>query len=240
MRASNYVCIIILTVLFTAFFGAVIFVMLDVGPKLDIHTPTESLRKKWGDIENILLKKDAKTICEVDKLLSELAKEENNVTALLEQKASTQMGCISIVVAILLAAFSFYIKDLPKYLPKKRNALIFPAFTTSIVFLSIIFLCSIFFSYQGFKIREDFASYNIDDLFNIMKDKDSDLVSFQVSNILENYQICAINSFVNEKKADNLTLAARFFICGIMGIFMLSLITACIINNHSVLQKEVT
>jgi hypothetical protein len=231
--------IIILVVLISVFFSTVVSTALNTGvAKSSIHTPTESERKRWEDIESILLKKDAKTVGEIDGLLSELAKEENNVTSLLEQKASTQMGCISIVVTIVLAAFSFYTKDL--YLLKKGNICLSLLFVVSIAFLITAFFSSIYFSYQGFKIREDFASYNIDDLFDIMKDKDSGLVTFQISNILENYQVCAINSVVNEEKADALNWAARFFIFGIAWFFATLLIVICIISSRSAPQKEVT
>lgn len=232
---------IILVVLISIFYRVIIPVALNTNViKSNINTPTESERKKWAEIENILLKKDAKTVSEIDKLLSEQAKEENNVTSLLEQKASTQMGSISIVITIILAVFSFYTKDLSKYLFKKGSICLSFLFIISIVFLILAFFCSIYFSYQGFKIREEFASYNIDDLFNMMKDKSDNLVTFQISDILENYQICGINSAVNEEKANALNWAAKFFIFCIVWSFETLLITVCIVSSNSALRKEVT
>jgi regulatory protein YycH of two-component signal transduction system YycFG len=87
----------------------------------------------------------------------------------------------------------------------------------------LIFVLSMYWSYKGFVVRNDFASYNIDDLFNIMKDKESNLTVFKISNILENYQIYVINTKVNFAKAASLALAARLFIVGIITFAISSL-----------------
>ena len=237
------ICIhaIILIVLICIFSKVIMPVALDTNvTKPRIYTPSESERKKWAEIENILLKKDAKTVSEIDKLLSEQAKEENNVTSLLEQKASTQMGTVSIIITIILAVSSFYTKDLSKYLLEKGSICISFIFITSIVFLLISFFCTIYFDYQGFKIREEFAAYNIDDLFDMMRDKSDKLATFQISDILENYQICGINSDVNEAKANALNWAAKFFIFCIIWSFETLLIIVCIVSSHSIPRKEVT
>lgn len=233
--------VIILIFLISIFSRAITSITLCTNiAKSSIHTPTKLERKKWQEIENILLKKDAKTVSEIDKLISEQAKEKNNVTSLLEQKASTQMGSISIVITIILAVFSFFIKDLSIHFFKKGNVCLSFLFSISIVFLISAFFCSIYFSYQGFKIREEFAAYNIDDLFDIMRDKSDNLVTFQISDILENYQICGINSNVNETKANALNWAAKFFIFCIIWSFETLLIIVCIVSSHSIPRKGVT
>jgi hypothetical protein len=152
-------------------------------------------------------------------LLQDLVKQENDVTSALDQKASTQMGCISIVVAIILAALGFFIKDAGEVLSKtQRN--VFLILSSLII---VIFVFSIYCSYSGFAIRDDFASYNIADFFKIMADKDSDLKTLQISNILENYQIYTTNIVLNQNKAGSLLLAARFFTAGVISFAMISL-----------------
>jgi hypothetical protein len=236
-----FIHVIILIVLVSIFSKVIIPVALNSNvTKPRINTPSESERKKWEEIENILLEKDSKTVSEIDKLLSEQVKEENNVTSLLEQKASTQIGTISIIITIILAVSSFYTKDLSKYLLKKGSICISVIFIISMFFLLTSFFCTIYFDYQGFKIREEFAAYNINDLFDIMRDKSDKLATFQISNILENYQICGINSDVNEAKAIALNWAAKFFIFCIIWSFETLLIIVCIVSSNSIPRKEVT
>lgn len=195
--------------------------------KSDIHVPTKEVREKWSRIEDILLEKKPETVREINSLLSELVKQENDTTVLLEQKASTQMGCISIVVAIVLAMLGFFVKGPPKFLSKRQRGL-FLFFNVAII---VIFILSMYWSYQGFTVRENFASYNIDDLFEIMKDKDSNMRTFLISNILENEQIYAVNSKVNELKANALILALRFFIAGIIAFAIISLMLVFMSNG---------
>ncbi len=187
--------------------------------KTTIHKPDESTRKKWEYIENILITKDNQTILSIDTLLATLVEQENNVTDLLEQKASTQMSCIAIVIAIVLASLGLFMKDLPSVISRRsKNILV-------IITILIIgtFIFSMYWSYKGFVIRENYAAYNVDGLFGILEDKDSNYLTYQISNILENYQIYFINSTVNEVKADALSLALKSFIIGIIGFSFVSL-----------------
>jgi hypothetical protein len=177
------------------------------------------MRIKWENIEDILLQKDSNTTNAINSLLINLVEQENEVTSLLEQKASTQMSSISIVVTIVLATLGFLLRGFPENISKKKKNV----FLSFYVAIMLIFVLSMYWSYKGFVVRNDFASYNIDDLFNIMKDKESNLTVFKISNILENYQIYVINTKVNFAKAASLALAARLFIVGIITFAISSL-----------------
>jgi hypothetical protein len=182
----------------------------------------------------MLIQKDAKTVKSIDTLLSDLVKQENDITMLLEQKASTQMGCISILIAIILASLNFFIKGKNKFSFKWTILIFFIIFC-----ILSVFIISMYFSYQGFAIKENFASYNVDDLFNIMKDEKSDLNSFWTSNILENYQIYLLNSKANEYKAQYLLLAARYFIGGVIAFTIFVLIMMFIRMRNISFRREV-
>jgi hypothetical protein len=200
----------------------------------NVHTPTLELRRKWNEIEEMLIQKDAKTVKSIDTLLSDLVKQENDITMLLEQKASTQMGCISILISIILASLNFFIKGKNKFSFKWTILIFFIIFC-----ILSVFIISMYFSYQGFAIKENFASYNVDDLFNIMKDEKSDLNSFWTSNILENYQIYLLNSKANEYKAQYLLLAARYFIGGVIAFTIFVLIMMFIRMRNISFRREV-
>ncbi len=202
---------------------------------VDVHTPTNMLRMEWQHIENILNQKDPAAISEINKLLFELVKYENDVTGLLDHKASTQMGCISVVITIVLATFSFLTKDFGGNLSEKRRKM----FRFLYIIVIVILMISIYFSYQSFKVRPNYAAYNVDDLFNIMKDKDSGLQTFYVSNILENYQIYNLNGQVNDVKADVVARAAFFFICGIISFFVVLLIMIFSVHGKLLFKKGV-
>ena len=183
------------------------------------HSPSEDMRKEWNKIETLLDKKNDKVRYSINSLLSKLADQEDEVTKLLEHKAATQMGTISIVVAIVLATLRFFLKEVPSsFSINQRNLFLFLN-----ALIVGVFIFSMYWSYQGFAVREDFASYNIENLFDIMNDKESTNHTFLVSDALEHYQIYKINRTVNDFKADALLLAARSFTVGIIGFAMISL-----------------
>lgn len=186
---------------------------------LATQTPTPELRKEWTSIENILDQKKNDVIISTDLLLKNLAKQEDDITTYLDQKASTQMGNISIVVAIILAALGFFIKDAGHYLSGKQRSI----FLILCALIIVTFIFSIYCSYKGFVIRDNFATYNITDFFKIMGDKNSDIKTLQISNILENYQIYTTNIVLNQNKAGALFLSAKFFTVGVIGFALVSL-----------------
>jgi predicted PurR-regulated permease PerM len=202
---------------------------------IGVHTPTNALRKDWQNIEDILSQKEPSAVSEINKLLFELVKYENDVTVLLDSKASTQMGCISVAIAIVVAAFNFLARDFPENFSRTRKKMVIFLYIITILILMI----SICFSYQSFKVRQNYAEYNVDDLFNILKDKESGLETFWINNILENYQIYNQNSRVNYVKSEALAHAAFFFICGIIGFFVVSLILIFNIHGSLLFKKGV-
>lgn len=193
-----------------------------------VNTPTAEIKKQWEQIENSLDQANPKVVETIDQLLTDLVKQENETTLLLEQKAATQMGSISIVVAILLAVFSFFIQESRTVLSLKlRN--IFLILNTLIVG---IFIMSMYWSYQGFAVRDSFATYNVDDLFKNFNEEKFGLKDVMISSVLENYQVLEINSQVNEVKAAAIALAARFFIIGLIGFTVVSLVVLFMINRR--------
>ena len=195
-----------------------------------IHTPDKKLREKWEYIEDVLDQKDQATVTGIDKLFINLVEQENETTALLEQKASTQMGCISIVIAILLATLGLFLKDFPlRFTTKQKKSFLI----LSCIIISI-FIFSMYWSYKAFVVREDYAVYNINDLFKIIEDKEEGFKTYQISNILENYQIFIVNSQVNDAKANALLLAAKSFISGIILFSVLSLCIMVLRNKKGV------
>ena len=57
--------------------------------------------------------------------------------------------------------------------------------------------------------ESNFASYNIEDLFDSMRDKEAGMKDLQLNNILQNYQIYLINSQENESRAEALKKASN-------------------------------
>jgi hypothetical protein len=202
---------------------------------IGLHTPNNALRKDWQNIEDILSQKEPAAISEINKLLFELVKYENDVTVLLDHKASTQIGCISVAIAIVVATFNLLTRDFPGNFSHTRKKILIFLYIITILVLII----SICFSYQSFKVRQNYAAYNVDDLFNILKDKDSGLESFWINNILENYQIYNQNSRVNYIKSEVLSQAAFFFIFGIISFFVVSLIWILNIHGGLLFKKGV-
>ena len=225
-----YGCIFLL---FLSLVGAIFYACFQTGENCSFHKPGKELRAKWEGIEDHIGTKDTKTVNAIDTLMHNLVTQENETTVLLEQKASTQMGCISIVVAIILAALGLFLKDLPSFISSKTRGLLI--FITSVIV--IIFLSSMYWSYKGFVIRDNYATYNVDDLFKIMQEEESSYHTYQVSNILENYQIYTVNDKVNDKKAIALLFAARTFIVGII-VFCFVALGIILLTNKTQGEKN--
>lgn len=204
--------------LFTFLIG-IFFAVSCVLASETIHHPDTKTRQKWEDIEDTLMQKKPKTVEAIDELFKNLVAEENETTILLEQKASTQMGCISIVIAILVATLGLFLKDFSMKFSKTQKML-FLFVSCALIF---VFVFSVYWSYKSFAIRANYATYNVEDLLEMMKDSKSDFMTYQIFNVLENYAIYNINSTVNDSKADALLLAAKSFFAGIVMFSILCL-----------------
>jgi len=196
------------------------------------HVPSKELQDRWSSIEKMLYKKDIKSIESIHKLLLTLVDQENSITALIEQKASTQMGSISIVVAILLASSGFFLNEAKRFQKRTRTF-----FLVIYSLMCIVFVASIYSSYRGFVAKDNFASYNVDDLFNDMVPDKYDSKNFMVYNILENYQILKVNSDANETRANELILAARLSTIGLI-IFSMASVLMIVTKYRSDWGKE--
>jgi hypothetical protein len=197
------------------------------------HTPTKNMEQEFKNIESTLQGAPLETISGFNGLLSDLVAKEDGVTSLLEQKASTQMGTMSIIITIILAIIGLLTKDSVTSFSKNEKKRIFYAFCLTIA----IFLFSIYATHFSYVIRSDFASYNLDDTLDTLKESKS-FIPFQISNILANYQIYKINSQVNECKANWLAASIWSFMIGLFIFSCICLVIVAFKNNLFRLKKE--
>lgn len=197
------------------------------------HAPTKIIEQEFKKIESTLQNAPSETISGFNSLLSDLVAKEDGVTALLEQKASTQMGAMSIIITIILAIIGLLTKNALMSFSRNGKKKIFCVFCLTVT----IFLFSIYTTHFSYVVRNDFASYNLDDMLDTLKDSKS-FISFQISNILANYQIYVINSQVNERKANWLAASIWSFMIGLFIFSCLCLTIVASKNNLFQSKKE--
>jgi len=232
MRRCPLILIIIISAVILIFLGTEAYKWLTCYNSF--HTPTPIMEQEFKKIETILQGTPQETIAGFNSLLSDLVAKEDAVTSLLEQKASTQMGTMSIIVTIILAILGLLTKDALMPFSKNGKKKIFYAFCITVM----IFLFSIYATHFSYMIRNDFASYNLDDMINTLKDSKGSFISFQISNILANYQIYRINDWVNECKANWLAASIWSFMTGIFIFSCICLIIIAFKNNVFRSKKE--
>lgn len=168
-----------------------------------VHKPSEARRREMKRIEGIVDQKDPQTVAEISFFFHELVQEEDDRTVLLQQRASSLLGTVSVVITVILASVSLLVKDVPGRL-KGADYFILGC----LVFLVMLVLgTSLFWIWNGFAVRSDFATHNLDDFVSVMGGKDADLRTFKTLLIIENLQIREINAKVNSSKAVALSMA---------------------------------
>ncbi len=231
MRKYLFISILVVFVTGLAFLGIKAYSWLTCYNSF--HTPTKIIEEEFKKIESTIQGAPPETISGFNNLLSDLVAKEDSVTLLLEQKASTQMGAMSIIITIILAIMGLLTKDARMTFSKIGKKRLFYAFCLTI----IIFLFSIYATHFSYAIRNDFASYNLDDMLDSLKNSKS-FISFQTSNILANYQIYKINSQVNECKANWLAASIWSFMIGLFIFSCLCLVITASKNNLFRPKKE--
>lgn len=231
MRKYLFISILIVFIAGLAFLGVRAYSWLKCYNSF--HTPTKIMEEEFKNIESALQSAPSETISGFNNLLSDLVAKEDGVTSLLEQKASTQMGAMSIIITIILAIMGLLTKDALVSFSKNGKKRLFYAVCLTI----IIFLFSIYATHFSYVVRNDFASYNLDDMLDTLKDSKS-FISFQTSNILANYQIYKINSQVNEFKANWLAASIWSFMVGLFIFSCICLVITASKNNLFRPKKE--
>jgi lysylphosphatidylglycerol synthetase-like protein (DUF2156 family) len=158
---------------------------------------TEKTHQDLERIETIINAKDDETAKAITLFFDALIQEEDERTSLLQHRASSLLGTVSVVVTIILAGLSILIKDALHRLEKSDSLILLCLGHLTM----ILFGASLFWTWSGFTVRGDFATHNPDDFIEVMNDDQAGLRTFQVLRSLENYEINQINAKVNSAKA---------------------------------------
>lgn len=231
MRKYLFIIILVVFIIGLIFLGIKSYSWLTCYDSF--HTPTKIMEGEFKNIESTLQGAPPETINGFNNLLLDLVAKEDAVTSLLEQKASTQMGAMSIIITIILAIMGLLTKDVLVSFSKNGKRRLFYVVCLTI----IILLFSIYATHFSHVVRNDFASYNLDDMLDSLKDSKS-FISFQTSNILANYQIYKINSQVNEFKANWLAASIWSFMIGLFIFSCVCLVITASKNNLFKPKKE--
>jgi len=182
-----------------------------------LHVPDQSMRRQWERLEKILdaLRdkdpNDPKAVEAFAQFLGSLVKEEEERTVLLQGRASTLLAAASFAIAIVVAMISLLLKEGGEFLTRPDiNVLRLLGYA-----ILLVFAAAFLWTWQGFTVRSDFATFNLDNLMELMESKDANVHTLQVVVSLQSYQVYQVNYEVNSAKGQALKMATANLFAGL-------------------------
>ena len=169
--------------------------------------------QRLKDIEstlNALADRDPAAVASVADVFAKVMDDENNRTALLQQRASNLLAAAALAVSIILTSISLMLRDARKYLDAKDVAILPYLLCLTLLFFGI----ALYWTWQGFTVLP-FEGLYVDSLLNNMKQAEADLQTARVAVMRQEYKIIGVNTYLNTVKSLELRWATADFFLGL-------------------------
>jgi hypothetical protein len=204
----------------------------------DVHTPDQAMLQQWERLAKILDavgERDPKAVEAIGLFLGgTLIKEEQDRTVLLQQRAASLLAAASLTVTIIIAMISLLLKDGAERLT--RRDIDFLRLLGYAILLA--FVAAFIWTWQGFTVRSDFATFNLDDLLTVLERPDANGHTLQVYVSLQGYQIYQINCQVNSTKGQALKMATANLFAGLFLFSVFSLYLLLRSTTHAAIERR--
>lgn len=189
----------------------------------------EQRDRELAKVEAILDREDRETTVAVESFFRDLVRQEDERTKLLQERASSLLGTASVVLTIILAGLGVLSPQVLSLLKSRDKAVLF-----CLAYLVMLIIgTSLFWTWKGFTVRNDFVGPNPEALLREMGRDHADLDNFYVFGTLEGYVVYQVNYGANSSKANALAMATGNLFFGLLAFAIFYLILMTRINAVS-------